>query len=377
MKRVAVSVSNDLVTDQRVQRSIAVLQDHGYEVSFIGRQLPASKSFEVDYHAHRFKLNFHKGFLFYAQLNLWLFFYLLFRKPYDLYWSNDLDTLLPNFLIAKLYGKPLIYDSHEYFCGVPEIQNRPLVKKVWQSLEAWIFPKLKHVITVNDSIARLYEEDYGFRPLVLRNIGSADLPLNPRSRKELGLPQDAYIVINQGSGINVDRGMEEFIQALGQMDSSIHLLVVGKGDVVPFLKNQVRDMGIVERVHFVGPKPYLELLEYTMQADLGISLDKDTNINYRYSLPNKLFDYIKCGIPILCSKVMEVRSIVEENNLGLSTSHDSSDINAKLEEIRAKGKLHYKTALEQAAAKYNWIEERKVIDRLIAQIEEEQSMQSK
>lgn len=377
MKRAAVSVSNDLVTDQRVQRSIAVLQDRGYAVSFIGRQLPSSKPFEVDYHAHRFKLRFHKGFLFYAQLNLWLFCYLLFRKPYDLYWSNDLDTLLPNYLVAKFYRKPLIYDSHEYFCGVPEIQNRPLVKMVWERLERWIFPKLKHVITVNDSIARLYEADYGFRPQVVRNIGSADLPRQPRSRAELGLPEEAYLVINQGSGINVDRGMEEFIQALSLLDSSVHLLIVGKGDVVPFLKEQVRSLGLDDRVHFVGPKPYLELLEYTLKADLGISLDKDTNINYRYSLPNKLFDYIKCGLPILCSKVIEVRSIVEEHNIGRSTSHESEDIKANLLRIKERGKAYYRSALEQASAKFNWAEERKPIERLLAQIEEEQAMQSK
>ncbi len=370
MKRIAVSVTNDLSSDQRVQRSISVLRKLGYEVNFIGRILPESKEFNPDYRTRRFKLFFRKGFLFYAQYNLRLFFYLLVQKRYSIYWSNDLDSLLPNYLIAKLKGSPLIYDSHEYFCGVPEIQNRPLVKKVWKSIEAWIFPNLKYCITVNDSIADLYQQDYQIRPRVMRNISDSFIPCNPRSRAELGLPEQAYLVINQGAGINVDRGMEEFMDAMVLMPKDVHLLVIGKGDVLPLLKVKAKDLKLSERVHFVEPKPYQELLEYTMAADLGISLDKDTNLNYRFSLPNKVFDYIKCGIPILSSRVIEVKNLVEENGVGLTTTHDPQSIQTHLQQLRALGKPHFKEALEAASKKYNWEQEQKVIKDLIAQIEQ-------
>lgn len=375
MKRVALSVSNDLSTDQRVQRSISVLLEQGYEVEFIGRKLPSSKAFKPSYPTKRFKLIFRKGFLFYAQLNIWLFFYLLFKKPFAIYWSNDLDTLLPNYLVARLYRKPLIYDAHEYFCGVPEIQNRPIVKLVWQSLEKWLFPKLNYTLTVNDSIAELYAREYGIRPLVLRNIGSSFIPVEPRNRQDLGLPEDAFLVINQGAGINIDRGMEEFLDAMPLLSDDIHLLIVGKGDVLPVLKSKVHSSSnLSKRVHFVEPQPYAKLLEYTMAADLGISLDKDTNVNYRFSLPNKIFDYIKSGIPILCSNLIEVRRIVVENNLGLSTTHEAIDIKNKVEAIRSQGKEHYQNALLQAAKKYNWEEEKKVLIKLLSRIEKQKSL---
>ena len=71
-------------------------------------------------------------------------FYLLFKKC-DVLHANDLDTLLAVWLAAKFKRKPIIYDSHEYFLGVPEIQNRRLVKFVWQKIEEFIFPKLQYV----------------------------------------------------------------------------------------------------------------------------------------------------------------------------------------------------------------------------------------
>lgn len=364
MKRAIISVSNDLSTDQRVQRSIGVLRDAGYEVTFVGRLLPESKDFNPGYPTKRFRLWFRRGWAFYAHLNLSLFIYLLFKRV-DLLWANDLDTLLPNFLVARLRGKELIYDSHEYFCGVPEIQGRPLVKRVWQSVEAWIFPRLKRVITVNESIADLYERDYGIRPKVVRNIASSYLPERFKSRQELGLPESAYLVINQGSGINIDRGMEEFLAAMTLLPEEVHFLLVGKGDVIPQLKKLVQEQGLQERVHFIPPQPYIELLQYTAAADLGISLDKDTNINYRYSLPNKIFDYIKCGIPLLISDLKEPKRIVLENGLGKVCSHDAQDIAEKVLALKAEGKEAYRQALAAAAQQYNWERERQVIRDLL------------
>ncbi len=368
VKRVVLSVSNDLATDQRVQRSISVLQDESFEVTFLGRKLPHSQKFDPDYSTRRFRLWFNKGFLFYANLNLRLFFYLLFRRPFDLYWANDLDTLLPNYLVSRFYGKPLIYDSHEYFCGVPEIQDRPVVKAVWRFIESRIFPNLLYTITVNDSIAGLYGQDYGNRPRVLRNVGNSYFPEILKSRKELDLPERVYMVIAQGAGINVDRGMEEFIEALKLAPKDIHLLIVGKGDVLPILREKARDEDLKSRIHFREPVPYQELMHYTAAADLGISLDKDSNLNYRYSLPNKVFDFIKCGTPILSSTVPEVRSLVESNDLGLSVAVNPESILAGLLEMKAKGKAPFRENLQQAQRKYAWSEERKVLEQLLASI---------
>ncbi len=360
MKKAVVTVTNDLVTDQRVMRTIGVLRDLGFEPTFVGRQLPQSLPFEKPYPSHRFRLWFNKGFLFYANYNLRLFFFLLFRR-YDLYLSNDLDSLLPNFLISKLKRKPLVYDSHEYFTGVPEIQHRPVVKAVWTRLEKWIFPKLKDVITVNDSIAELYRQEYGKDVKVVRNISDSSLPEKVKTREDLGLPKDAFILINQGAGINVDRGMEEALETLKLLPPRVVLLIVGNGDALPGLKKMAEELMLSGRVIFKPKQPYLEMLQYTLNSDCGLSLDKPLSPNYRFSLPNKVFDYIKCGLPLVVSDVVEVQKVVRKYQLGeVISDHQPQNIASAIRVVMEKGKTFYSTNLLKAAAENNWEREQEV-----------------
>jgi glycosyltransferase involved in cell wall biosynthesis len=355
-KRIFISTTNDIFTDNRVHKVAMLLLDLGYEVCWIGRELPSSTPLERPYQTRRMKLIFRKGGLFYAEFQLRLLLTLFFaadRKTVLL--SNDLDTLLPNFLISRFFGIPIVYDSHEYFCGVPEIQGR-WVKRVWQAIEGAIFPKLPHVWTVNESIAGLYEQDYGNRPRVFRNISPAPKQMVWRSRAELGLPEDVKIAINQGSGMNVDRGLEEALEAVAGMDGWL-LLLVGTGDAIPALQQRVRLEGLEDKVRFVGRVPYAELLSYTACANVGLSLDKDTNINYRYSLPNKLFDYIHCGVPVVTSKVVEVARVVD--GYGVGRTVDPEDISGLRAAITAVGadKSSWKNALDQASAACTWEQE--------------------
>lgn len=338
MRRAIVSVTNDLGTDNRVHRTCMVLMELGYEVLLVGRQLPNSLPLERPYQTHRMRLLFNKGALFYAEYNLRLFFFLLFarsatdrgnspslggsRREGALFVSNDLDTLLANSLAARLRKNHLVYDTHEYYTEVPELVNRPAVRKVWLTIEGWIFPKLQHIITVNESIANAYHERYpqlerrNVRIEVVRNI-PMHRELGPlSSRKQLGLPEDKFILILQGSGINVQRGGEEAVLALAHLPEA-YLLIVGGGDAWPVLKKMVAVQRLEGRVRLIDRIPYEEMMQYTRNADLGLSLDKDTNLNYRFSLPNKLFDYFRAHIPVLATDLPEVAAIVRRYDAGI------------------------------------------------------------
>ena len=365
-KRIIVSVINDLVTDQRVHKTCLTLTQMGFDILLVGRKLRNSLAMDNrPYGSHRMKLVFTKGFLFYAEYNFRLFLFLMFHK-FDLLTSNDLDTLLPNFLASKLKGKPLVYDSHEYFTEVPELVSRPGVQKIWKRIEQWIFPKLKDVFTVNESIAGLFEEAYGLKPYVVRNVPFKKMVKIAKTRKELGLPEDKFILILQGSGINIHRGSEEMVKAMKFITGAV-LLIVGSGDVIDTLKKMAEKDDIKEKVIFRPRLPYADLMQYTANADMGLTLDKDTNLNYRFSLPNKIFDYIQSGIPVLASDLPEIRKIIEKYCIGdFIPNHQPESIAQKVGEImnNTEQLKSWKRNLTFAADDLTWEKESEIIKKV-------------
>ena len=328
-KRLILSVTNDVFTDQRVNRMAHTLHQMGFGVEIIGVRRPGSPPFKPWYATiRRIGVLFQRKVFFYAEFNIRLFFKVLFSR-FDLLVANDLDTLPAMHLVSRIRRKPLVYDTHEYFTGSPEVAGRPVIFFFWKWLEDRLFPRQQTIITVNASIARLYHEKYRKELHVVRNLPHYLEPVPPPSRQELGLPQGPRIILLQGSGINVDRGGEELIQAmdpsLGIQDAI--LLIIGSGNVIHRLKQQVRDSGLQQRVMFLPRMPFAELWQYTRHASVGVSLDKDSSLNYRFSLPNKLFDYIMAGVPVLASDLPEVAAVIRQYNCGhIINSHEPAII---------------------------------------------------
>jgi len=129
----------------------------GFEITLIGRRVKNSPPLSRPYKTRRFRLPFTKGALFYASLNIRLFFYLLFSRT-DIILANDLDTLFPAFIVSKLRGKELVYDSHEYFTEAAGLTGRNIQKKIWLAIEKMTFPNVKRIYTVNESIAGFYRD---------------------------------------------------------------------------------------------------------------------------------------------------------------------------------------------------------------------------
>ncbi|MGB6035325.1 MAG: glycosyltransferase [Cryomorphaceae bacterium] len=321
-KRIIVSVSNDLGTDQRVRKQCEELWKAGYDILLLGRLLPNSTSFERPYKTHRGKLLFNKGALFYASLNVFLFFKILFSRV-DILWVNDLDTLPANWLVSLLRQKPMIYDSHEYFTEVPEIQHKPAVKKIWQFFEKTCIRRASLVITVSPSIANLLKETYQLdEVLTVRNVPMGSSAFPRASKVEMGFDENRFLLLLQGGGINMNRGGEELVEAMRYVENA-DLVIIGSGDALPDLKRLANEFDLNDKVRFLAKMPYEDMMRYTSVADLGFSLDKSGNLNYLFSLPNKIFDYAMAGLPMVTSDLPEVATFVRENEIGIVLSEVS------------------------------------------------------
>jgi glycosyltransferase involved in cell wall biosynthesis len=242
--------------------------------------------------------------------------------------------------------------------------SRPKVQRVWERIEGFIFPKLNYIYTVNESIANRYHLKYGKNISVVRNISPKWIPTDVKTKSELGIPENQFVLIFQGAGINIDRGAEEAVEAMHFLKGVV-LLFVGDGDVIPALKKQVESLNLTGKVLFFGKRPYHELLNFTLHADLGLTLDKDTNINYRFSLPNKVFDYMHTQTPILASNILEVRKIVEKYDIGqIIESHDPKFLAETIDAIRSNPNQlkTWKSNCIIASNAENWENETRVLE---------------
>ena len=361
MKRILISVTNDLTTDQRVEKTCEVLSEIGYDVLLVGRKLKKSLPIQRNYKTIRFRLLFNKGFLFYAEFNIRLFIFLLFTKK-DLLFSNDLDTLLPNYIIGKLQNKKLVFDSHELFSEIPELVNKQQVKNVWLYLEKTIIPKLKNVITVSDSIKNHYHNLYGISAIVIRNIPK----IKKISQRNFEIDAKGKKVILYQGSVNIGRGIELMIDTMALLDEYL-FIVIGDGDILEQLNEKVSNLSLHNKVKFLGEKTPEELKELTPNATIGMSLEEDLGLNYRYALPNKIFDYLHANVPVIIADLPEMRALIKRYRVGEILTERTPKTLAKI--IIYMTNISYEKELKTAKKELNWSKEKEKLISIFSKLD--------
>lgn len=283
------TVTTDLTYDQRMIRICASLADAGYRVLLIGRKQKASVPLTVQpFKQKRISCFFEKGKLFYAEYNLRLFFFLLFKEM-DCICTIDLDTILPGYFISKIKRIKRVYDAHELFCEMKEIVTRPGIYKIWKKIERYTVPKFPLGYTVNQPIADEFKKMYGVQYEVIRNIALLK-EIKPVDKTE-------KFILYQGA-VNEGRCFETLIPAFKNINCK--LWICGDGNFMPQARQLVGDHHLQDKVIFKGKISPDELASITQQAYIGITLFDDRGLSNYYSLANRFFDYLHAGIPQLC-----------------------------------------------------------------------------
>lgn len=298
MKRIYFTVTNDLSFDQRMHRICNSLQTAGFQVTLVGRELNTSKALrEKSFKQVRLRCVFNKGFLFYAEYNIRLFFFLLFSKM-DGICAIDLDTILPCLFISKIKGISRIYDAHEYFTEMKEIRTRPGVKRFWSSIEKFAVPAFKYGYTVSEGLAAMFYEQYARNYITIRNLPVLkELDANVKTEKFL---------LAQGA-VNEARGFEWLIPAMQYVDYK--LIICGDGNFMPQLKQLIQQYGVQDKIELNGMLLPDELRIITQRASLGLGLAEKEGVNQFLALPNKFFDYMHAGLPQITMAYPEYEKI--------------------------------------------------------------------
>ena len=329
--RIANVVLNDFTRDNRVLKIATLLQKAGADVTVVALHkigLPKSEEHAAGFKVHRIPILSPKRSVFallkWGELTLriaWRY------RRYDVWHCNDAEAFAIG-VLAKWWRPELrlIYDCHEFEAernGKPQWYLNAV-----RRLENRYIKKADEVIVVSPSIEAAYRDRYatkGLRNLTLirnvPNVRTAHSESRPL-RNALGLGSDDFVALYQGA-LTINRGVETLLAMAAKLEGTkIQLVFMGYGLLEPMVREAV---SAHENVHFQPAVPYDQVLAYTADADVGLVSVKPTCLSYLYCLPNKLFESIQAGIPILVNDLPDCVSLVEGYGIGEKVGEDSPD----------------------------------------------------
>jgi len=346
-KRVIVSAFSNLYTDQRIEKICRTLHENGYDIDLIGNTWAGNNDLSRPYKVSRIQLISKSLKTAYFEFNWKLYRELKKRADEEtILYANDLDALLPNYLIAKKHQIPLIFDSHEIFSEMPAIQGK-MSQKLWRYLERRLVPEVQHMITASSGYADWFKNRYGIQAAVVQNA-----PRKMDFKSEIP-DNNPKIILYQGV-INPFRGIDKAILAMHHLDHII-FKIAGDGPKREEYEKLVIRENLQEKVLFLGKLLPEDLRKITLTADCGMSIEENGGESYYYSLPNKVLDCIQSRVPLILSDLPEMRRIKNQYNIGeIIKDHEPETIAHAIKAILNKGRTFYQPELEKAANQLCW-----------------------
>lgn len=314
-------ITNSLRKDPRVQREaetalkagfdtyVLGCWDYNYDEEFLKKLSYKTWIYMID---QKYRNNLHSSILKFLRFVIPI--YHLTKKCVEIkpeiIHANDLDTLPAAYIAAKLTKAKIIYDSHEIYTGMPQLVNRKIIKFVLQRIESFLIRRVDHVISVSHAAASRLSELYKIpEPSVVTNCSFSV------NEKKLDLKNEAFEVVYQGI-MRRNRGYEQFVMAANYIDDKINLILRGYGDIKDYLRDEVEEHQF-KNVLFPEPVEISELIKVASQSHVGVVLTQPVSDNFKYTVSNKIFEYIQARIPVILSDVPEHRYLNEKYKIGI------------------------------------------------------------
>lgn len=356
--RVLILFLGNYYYDSRLLSLHKSLKESGYSVRIISFELddPAFIN-KDDGEVKIYKLLKRSSPLYFYPAFYFLAFINLFRAKYDFVFAEEVYSLPIAGLIAKIKRTKLFYNSRELYGYIGALRNFKFKQRFWAYIERFFIKFADVVLTTGDMDSEFIRKEYNLKQDVaaIRNIPQYRTVSSPVDlRKKLGIPDSGIIILYQGIIVE-GRGIEYIIEAIRNLPR-IYFVIVGDGPQRSRYEQAALDKNVGGRVKFAGRVSHSELLNYTAGADIGASLIENISVSYYHALPNKLFEYIMAGLPVISSDLPQMKKIVEEYKTGYVLQMKSSD------ELKVVLEKLINSPEELAALKKNSLEAAKILN---------------
>jgi glycosyltransferase involved in cell wall biosynthesis len=366
-KRIVSLVINNFKNDNRVHRMALSLSERGHTVRVVGlcKGDVAMREIANGVDVHRIRVRSlalpdHNKFFGAIKYTEYFIRVILLYRKWDIWHCNDFEAFLLG-LMAKLTRPRLIlvYDCHEYEA------ERYSLGKWMRKFVSWgernFIRYAAMVITVGPSIMREYERLYGTLNIHLVRNTPHLKPIQSSQvlRQHFGIRPDQKIFLYQGM-ISGGRGIEVLLEAFSRMpDDRCVLVVMGYGALEELVRKHAESSAVI---FFHPAVPYGEINRYSGSADVGLNTPQNHCLSYYYCLPNKLFEYIQSGIPVLTNNLPDCRSLVEGEQIGeVIEEFTPAGVAQAVSRMAQADLTTYRSNLLRAREKYHWDEEVKAM----------------
>lgn len=351
------ALTGDLYRNTRALKQLRVLAGQGWSIHVLSISgeapqvaLPETVSVETlnisRTHGYRFFREVHEQFLKAAG-----------RFKAACYHASDLYGLSAMCMCASNNTACYTYDSRELYAHVASTSGRPWIRWYWEYIESKYIGGAAAVFTVSERIAKRLTATYRIpRPTLVWNVPSRTHVVPSQKLTDLaGLETSIPIVLHLGQ-LRGARGCETLVRSMADVDAA-RLVFLGYGPEKARLQSLSAQLGLRDRIIFLHPVPPDEVLEYASGATVGVTLLQDTCLNHRYALPNKLFDYLAAGVPVLASNLPEIRAIVQGYNVGkIVDPNDPKAVARALKQMIGAGSERetWRRNAERLCETFNW-----------------------